>query len=278
MSGRLVLVGTPIGNLGDLSPRAEQALRDADVVCCEDTRHSRKLFTHFGIKPNRVVALHEHNEVEMAVTVAGWVLDGRTVAVITDAGMPGISDPGERVVASVTAAGGIVEVVPGPSATLAALVASGLPTERFCFEGFLPRKGRERSRRLAAIAVDERTCVLFEAPNRVAATLADLVAACGPERRVSVARELTKRFEEHWRGTLAQAAARAGATEPMGEHVLVVEGAPALDVGDDEVEQAVAAALAQGLSVRDAAAQAATELEIPRNRAYKAARRAAGGP
>jgi 16S rRNA (cytidine1402-2'-O)-methyltransferase len=278
VTGRLVLVGTPIGNLGDLSARAEATLREADVVCCEDTRHSRKLFSHVGLAPKRLVAVHEHNEVEMGATIAGWVLDGRVVAVITDAGMPGISDPGERIVAAVAAAGGVVEVVPGPSATLAALVGSGLPTARFCFEGFLPRKGQERSRRLATIGAEERTTVLFEAPNRVAATLADLVAVCGPGRRVSVARELTKRFEEHWRGTLAEALDHVSTKEPMGEHVLVLEGATPDAVGDDEVEQAVAAAIASGLSVRDAAARAADELDIPRNRAYKAARRAASGP
>jgi 16S rRNA (cytidine1402-2'-O)-methyltransferase len=278
VTGRLVLVGTPIGNLGDLSARAEATLREADVVCCEDTRHSRKLFSHVGIAPKRLVAVHEHNEVEMGTAIAGWVLDGRVVAVITDAGMPGISDPGERIVAAVAAAGGVVEVVPGPSAALAALVGSGLPTARFCFEGFLPRKGQERSRRLAAIGAEERTTVLFEAPNRVAATLADLMTACGPDRRVSIARELTKRFEEHWRGSLAEALGHVGTKEPMGEHVLVVEGAAPAPVGEDEVEQAVAAAIAAGLSVRDAAARAADELDIPRNRAYKAARRAASGP
>jgi len=275
MTGRLVVVGTPIGNLGDLSPRAEQTLGHADVVCCEDTRHSRKLFTHFGIAPKRVVALHEHNEMEMAATVVGWVGSGLVVALITDAGMPGISDPGGAVVAAVAHAGGTVEVVPGPSALLAALVASGLPAERFCFEGFLPRKGAERARRLAVVASEERTTVIFEAPNRVRATLDELVASCGPARRVSVARELTKRFEEHWRGTLADAAARAATTEAMGEHVLVVEGAARLPVGEDEVAGAVAAALEDGLSVRDAASRAATELDIPRNRAYAAARRAA---
>jgi 16S rRNA (cytidine1402-2'-O)-methyltransferase len=278
VTGRLVLVGTPIGNLGDLSARAEATLREADVVCCEDTRHSRKLFSHVGIAPKRLVAVHEHNEVEMGTAIAGWVLDGRVVAVITDAGMPGISDPGERIVAAVAAAGGVVEVVPGPSAALAALVGSGLPTARFCFEGFLPRKGQERSRRLAAIGAEERTTVLFEAPNRVAATLADLMTACGPDRRVSIARELTKRFEEHWRGSLAEALGHVGTKEPMGEHVLVVEGAAPAPDGEDEVEQAVAAAIAAGLSVRDAAARAADELDIPRNRAYKAARRAASGP
>jgi 16S rRNA (cytidine1402-2'-O)-methyltransferase len=277
VTGRLVLVGTPVGNLGDLSPRAEETLREADVVCCEDTRHSRKLFSHVGITPKRLVAVHEHNEREMGETIAGWVLDGRVVALITDAGMPGISDPGERVVAAVVAAGGTVEVVPGPSAVLAALVASGLPTARFCFEGFLPRKGRERATAMARIAAEERTTVLFEAPNRVAATLADLAAACGDDRRVAVARELTKKFEEHWRGTVADAAARARAKEPMGEHVLVVEGAPAPDVGDHELEVAVRDALGSGLTVRDAARRAADELDVPRNRAYALARRISAG-
>lgn len=273
MAGRLLLVGTPIGNLGDISRRAVEALATADVVCCEDTRHSRKLFTHLGLSPPRLVAVHEHNEAEMAETITGWVREGRVVALITDAGMPGVSDPGERVVAAVVAGDGVVEVVPGPSAVLAALVASGLPAARFAFEGFLPRKGPERARVLASVAAEERTTVLFEAPNRLAATLADLAAACGPDRRVAVARELTKRFEEHWRGTLADAAVRARSHEPVGEHVIVVEGAPPPEVGEDEILEAATAALARGASVRDAAVAVADELGVSRNRAYAAARR-----
>ncbi len=170
-----MVVGTPIGNLGDLSPRAAAALAGADLICCEDTRHSRKLLTHAGIHGVELRSLHEHNEDDRTAEVVAAVVSGRTVALVSDAGMPGVSDPGARVIAAVAAAGGVVTVVPGPSAALAALVASGLPTDRFCFEGFLPRSGRERAERLAALAGEVRTAVLFEAPGRVGRTLADLL-------------------------------------------------------------------------------------------------------
>ncbi len=267
-----MLVGTPIGNLGDLSPRAVQALAAADVVCCEDTRHSRKLLTHAGVRAERLVAVHEHNEQEQAGAVVRWLGEGKAVAVITDAGLPGISDPGERLVRAAAAAGHVVEVVPGPSAAVAGLVVSGLPTGRFCFEGFLPRKGAERGRRLAAVAAERRTTVLFEAPHRLAATLAELATACGPERACALARELTKLHEEVWRGTLAGAADRARERPPLGEHVVVVGAAAPPEVGDDEIAAAVAEARAAGLSARDAAAEVADRLGVARNRAYAATR------
>ena len=226
MTGRLVLVATPIGNLGDLSPRAVATLREADIVCCEDTRHSRKLFTHAGISPRRLEAVHEHNEAASARRVAGWLEKGLTVAVVTDAGLPGISDPGERLVRAAATAGAAVEVIPGPSAPVAALVVSGLPTGRFVFEGFLPRKGSERSAQLKDIASERRTIILLEAPHRLTATLRDLVTCLGPDRECAIARELTKLFEEVWRGSLDAALERAEANEPVGEHVLVIAGAP----------------------------------------------------
>jgi len=269
-AGRLVLVGTPIGNLGDLSPRAVEALAAADVVCCEDTRHSRKLLTHAGVRPARLVAVHEHNEVEQAGVVVRWLSEGKAVAVITDAGMPGISDPGQRLAQAAADAGHVVEVVPGPSAAVAGLVVSGLPAQRFCFEGFLPRKGGERARRLATVAAEPRTTVLFEAPHRLAVTLADLAAACGAERRCALARELTKLHEEVWRGTLAEAVDRTAGREPRGEHVVVLDGAAPAAVDDETVAAAVAEALAAGLSARDAAAEVASVLDVPRNRAYAA--------
>ena len=208
----------------------------ADVIYCEDTRHSRKLLTHAGISGVPLRSLHEHNEADRVDEVVAAVAAGRTVALVSDAGMPGVSDPGARVTAAVAAAGLTVTVVPGPSAVLAALVASGLATDRFCFEGFLPRSGRERAERLAVVAAEPRTTVLFEAPGRVAATLADLAGACGGDRAVAVARELTKLHEEVWRGTLDGAAARA-ADGVRGEVVLVLAGAPAADVTEvtDEV-------------------------------------------
>ena len=193
MSGAaLVLVGTPIGNLGDLSPRAVEALSSADVVVCEDTRRTGRLLAAAGVKARRLMAAHEHNEAAAAASVVDRLRAGETVAVVTDAGMPGVSDPGERLVAAAVAAGFEVRVVPGPTAAVAALVASGLPTGRFAFEGFLPRRGSERGERLTAVATDARTVVLYEAPHRLARTLADLVEVCGGDRRIAIGRELTK--------------------------------------------------------------------------------------
>jgi 16S rRNA (cytidine1402-2'-O)-methyltransferase len=271
--GRLVLVATPIGNLGDLSPRAVEALKAADVIACEDTRHSRKLLDHAGIRPKRLLAVHAHNEAESAARLVDEIRTaGITVAFITDAGTPGISDPGERLVAAAVEAGVAVELVPGPSAVVAALVLSGLPTDRFCFEGFLPRKGRERAEALAAIAAEPRTTVLYEAPHRLQPTVADLRDACGGERRIAIARELTKKFEDVWRGTLAEAVDRSSTMEARGEHVLVVEGAseppPATE---DDVDAAVRRRLDAGLSTRDAAAEVAAALGVPKRVAYNAA-------
>jgi len=272
-TGALVLVGTPIGNLGDLTPRAIDALRDADVIAAEDTRRTRALLTHAEIPARgRVRAVHAHNERESAATVVREVEAGRRVAYVTDAGMPGISDPGSRLVRACIDAGLAVEVVPGPSAALSALVLSGFPTERFAFEGFLPRKGRERKQRLAAVVADDRTTVVFESPRRVAATLGDLRELCGPLREVAVARELTKVFEDVWRGTLGDAVDLAAGGPARGEHVIVLGPAPeAPEANDEEVDAHVRAALAEGLSARDAAVRVGRDLGIPRRCAYEIA-------
>ena len=274
-AGRLILVGTPIGNLDDLSPRAVEALRTADVIAAEDTRRTRALLSHAGIPAGRRLrAVHGDNEAGAAVRIVSEIRNGVRVAVVTDAGMPGISDPGAALVRACVDAGLAVEAVPGPSAALTALVVSGLPTDRFAFEGFLPRKGRARAQRLAALAADTRTTVVFEAPTRLRATLADLAEACGADRAVAVARELTKAFEEVWRGTLAEATVHAERTEPRGEHVIVVGPAAApAPAGDAEVEEAIRAALADGRSARDAATEVAAELGVPRRRAYSVATR-----
>jgi 16S rRNA (cytidine1402-2'-O)-methyltransferase len=274
-AGRLVLVGTPIGNLDDLSPRAVDALRAADVIAAEDTRRTRALLSHAGISAgSRLRAVHADNERAVATRIVDEIRDGARVAVVTDAGMPGISDPGAVLVRACLDAGLTVEAVPGPSAALTALVVSGLPTDRFVFEGFLPRKGRARTERLAALAGESRTTVVFESPSRVRATLADLAQACGADRPVAVARELTKMFEDVWRGPLGDAVTHAERTEPRGEYVLVVgpaaERAPADDAA---VEDAIRAALADGRSARDAATEVAAELGVPRRRAYAAATR-----
>jgi 16S rRNA (cytidine1402-2'-O)-methyltransferase len=268
--GALVLVATPIGNLGDLAPRAVEVLRDADVIAAEDTRRTRALLSHAGVPAGRrLVPLHAHNERARAAELVDRIRSGDRVAFVCDAGMPGISDPGERLVRVCLDAGLAVELVPGPSATLSALVLSGLPTARFVVEGFLPRSGRDRHERLAEVAREPRTIVIFEAPHRVAATVRDLATVCGDERRIAIARELTKLYEEVWRATLGEAVAYVGAHEPRGEHVLVVEGAPpAAAVDDDALEAAVARELAGGASARDAAAAVARDLGVPKRRAY----------
>ena len=272
VTGTLVLVGTPIGNLGDLTPRAEQALRDADVVACEDTRHTRKLLTARKVAVRKVVAIHDHNEASQVRAVLGLLDDGLTVAVVSDAGMPGISDPGERLVAAAANAGHRVEVVPGPTALIAGLVASGLPSGQFVFEGFLPRKGRERTARLAAIAAERRTVVLYEAPHRLAQLIDDLADRCGTLRRVVFARELTKLHEEVWRGSLGAARERVVAHPPRGEHVVVVAGAPApAPADDDAIAEALRRHLAAGEDKKAAIAAVATELEVSKRRVYELA-------
>lgn len=269
VSGRLVLVGTPIGNLGDISPRALEALGQAAVVACEDTRRTGRLLSHFGIASPTYIVVNEHTEGEAAERVLGHVQRGDVVVLVSDAGMPGVSDPGEFLVSKAIEAGVTVEVVPGPSAVLHALVASGLTTSRFVFEGFLPRKGSGRALRLRELADEHRTAVLFEAPHRLAKTLNDLAEVCGGQRRIVLARELTKLHEEIWRGSLAEALTRCGEVDPRGEYVLVLDGAaPRADATDDELRQAARESLAKGASKRDAAAAVADVFAVSRKRVY----------
>ncbi len=267
--GRLMLVATPIGNLGDLSPRAVEALASADLVACEDARRTGRLLQHAGITGSDLLRLDDHTEERSTVVVLRRIDEGATVALVSDAGMPGISDPGERVVRRVVDAGHSVVVVPGPSAPVAAVAASGLTTDRWCMEGFLPRKGSARSDRLAELAVEERTMVLFESPHRLAATLGEMVRVVGPDRRAVVAREITKLHEEFVRGTVAELAERF-AEPPKGEIVLVLEGAPPpSEVGDERIRVVLAEARAGGASTRDAADEAARRLGVSRRRAYR---------
>jgi 16S rRNA (cytidine1402-2'-O)-methyltransferase len=283
--GRLVLVATPIGNLGDLSPRAREALADAAMICCEDTRRTRALLSAAGIGAggpdgDRLLSLHGHNEASRLDRVAACVAAGGTVVVVSDAGTPGISDPGALLTAHLAASGVTVSTVPGPSSVIAALVVSGLPTDRFCVEGFLPRKGAERRRRIAGVMADERTSVLLEAPGRVGTTLAEL-ASGDPSRPVAVARELTKVHEEVWRGTLGEAAAVFSAREVRGEVVLVVGGAPdAPPASELDLESAVRAALALDPEAgpRQVADRVAASFGVPRRRAYEAALRVRTDP
>lgn len=270
----LILVGTPIGNLDDLSPRATSALVGADAICCEDTRRTGRLLQHAGVPRKPLIVVNDHTEADAVEGVLARLAAGERVAVVTDAGMPGISDPGERLVRAAVEAGHGVEVVPGPSAAITALVVSGLPAGRFVFEGFLPRKGSGRSARLVEVSAERRTVVLYEAPHRLARTLADLRAACGDDRRVAIARELTKLHEETWRGSLADATVWVANHEPRGELVLVLDGAPApADAGPDDIEAAVVRELASGATARDAAATVANELGVPKRSAYDIATR-----
>ncbi len=274
-AGTLVLVATPIGNLGDLPPRAVRALAEAHTIACEDTRRTRQLLSHAGVEGgNRLVAVNDHSEAAQVRTILSRLDAGQRVALVTDAGMPAISDPGQRLVAAVVAAGHRVEVVPGPSAALAALVVSGLPTARFSFEGFLPRKGRARAERLDELVTERRTIVLFEAPHRVRQTVADLAGVLGAVRRVAIARELTKAFEEVWRGTLEGAVAHLAAVEPRGEYVLVVAGAPAPEAPSaGTVEDALRARIDAGADKRSAIAAVASELGVPKRHVYEVALR-----
>ncbi len=272
-TGQLVLVATPIGNLGDVSDRARAVLRSADIICAEDTRRTRKLLSALAIPAGRrLVSLHSHSEVERTPQVIAWVAEGRTVALVSDAGVPVISDPGQRLVREAARHGCQVTAVPGPSALLTALAVSGLPADRFCFEGFLPRRGAERRRCLEALASEQRTCVLFEAPGRLHPTLCELLERCG-DRDIAIARELTKVHEEVWRGSLARAVEAFARRAVRGEVVIVLGGkAPGAETPSDvEVRRALEERLSAGEGPRKAAETVADELGVPRRRAYRIA-------
>jgi 16S rRNA (cytidine1402-2'-O)-methyltransferase len=270
--GKLVVCGTPIGNLEDAPPRLARALAEADLIACEDTRQTRKLLTHLGVK-TRMTSYHDVDERDRARELADRVAGGLRLALVTDAGMPAVSDPGYHLVAACLERGAQVEVVPGPSAVLAALVVSGLPTDRFCFEGFPPRRTGARDRRLAELATEPRTMVFFEAPHRALATLAAMAEAFGDDRPCAVVRELTKVHEEVLRGSLAEVAERLAANRPRGELTLVVGGAPASKpsaAGAGDLAAEVAALVAGGASTRDAIAAVARASGTPRRAVYQA--------
>lgn len=271
MSGSLVVVATPIGNLGDITQRAVDTLTSADIVACEDSRHSGKLLKHLGVAGAKYLVVNEHTERDACVAIVEAVNAGKTVALITDAGTPGISDPGGVVVRAVLDAGLVVTAAPGPAAFVMALVLSGLSTTRFVFEGFLPRSGADRTERLTEIVAEPRTVVFYEAPHRIARTLADLAAVCPAERRIAVARELTKLHEEIWRGTVGDAVGHFDSNEPMGEFVVILEGAPPRAAASShDIDATIDQALAAGLSVRDAADAVSSALGVPKRTAYQA--------
>ncbi len=276
--GTLVLVATPIGNLGDISTRAIEALQEVDAVVCEDTRRTGRLLAHVGVSGKRLIVANEHTEAAAALTVVGLLIGGAKVAVVTDAGMPGISDPGERLVRAAIDAALEVSVIPGASAADAALVISGLPTARYVMDGFLPRSGPNRTLRLADVAREVRTVVLYEAPHRLIRTLGDLESVCGADRPVVLVRELTKLHEEIWRGTLGTALAHSATQEPRGEYVVVLGGAPPeADADPAEVARVARHALAHGLRGKDAADHVAVTVGVPRRQAYEAVLAAKSG-
>jgi 16S rRNA (cytidine1402-2'-O)-methyltransferase len=270
--GQLVLVATPLGNLGDISRRALELLEIADVVYCEDTRRSSTLFSAHDIPvKGRLHALHEHNEASLCAQIVDQVASGQTVVLISDAGTPGISDPGSRVVRAVADAGLVVTTAPGPAAVIAALTISGLPTERFAMEGFLPRKSGERDVLYAQWRHEARTIVFYESPQRLAVTLAELAAQFG-DRTIAVARELTKLHEEVVRGTVREVAANFAARDVLGEIVVVMEGAhEVLDLSDDVVREALRDQLISGTTTRDAVSFVAQSLGLSHRSVYQLA-------
>ena len=269
-AGRLYLVSTPIGNLGDVTLRALETLRTAAVVLAEDTRHSRPFLQRYEIA-TPLESYHEHNEARMVPRVLARLQAGESVALVSDAGTPLLSDPGARLVEAAVEAGIPVVPIPGASALLAALVASGLDASRFTFFGFLPRKGRERGEALAELAALRHTAVLYEAPGRVADTLAQLAEAAGPERAVVVARELTKQYEELRRGTAGELATYYRDSPPRGEVVLVVGGARPAVVGEAELRERARELRERGLGARALVDALVAEFGAPRNLAYRLA-------
>lgn len=269
MTGTLLLCATPIGNLGDASPRLAETLAAADVVFAEDTRRARILLDHLGVSA-RLESYFAGNESKRAGRLEALLQSGATVALITDAGMPSISDPGVSAVRVARELGAAVSVVPGASASLAALAVSGLPAERFVFEGFLPRKGSERSERLADLKAESRTIVVFCAKNRVVEDLSALGEALGDDRAVTVARELTKIHEEIWAGTLRQAVVEWTSRPPRGEFTLVIAGRPPASLGLSEAVLDVMARVSSGDAMSDAVRTVADSLGVRRRALYEA--------
>lgn len=271
MTGTLWLVGTPIGNLGDVTDRARHTLANVDVIACEDTRRTRAFLSHLGIAAPKLVSFFEGNEKRRVPELLGHLRAGRDVAVVTDAGMPSVSDPGYRLVSAAVDEAIPVDVAPGPSAAVAALVLSGLPTDRFAFEGFLPRRAGERRSRLAALARDARTTVLFESPRRVATLLAEAREALG-DRRAALVRELTKAHQEVLRGSLSELTARLRDREVRGEVVVVIEGATETPEApsDDALAAEARELLVRGAKKREAATAVARLRGVPARRVYAA--------
>ena len=273
MAGMLYLVPTPIGNLGDISTRCRETLENADFIAAEDTRVSLKLLNHLGIKKS-LVSYYEHNKAFKGDKIVERILAGETCALVSDAGSPAISDPGEDLVKQCAAAGITVCAIPGPCAAITALSISGQATGRFCFEGFLSTAKKSRREHLESLKKEQRTMIFYEAPHKLVTTLEDMAEAFGGDRSISLCRELTKLHEEVVRTTLAEAVAKYTENPPKGEFVLVVAGAPAEEkeiASEEDAAAHVAALMAQGLSRKDAIKQTAKDLDLPKNVVYDAA-------
>jgi 16S rRNA (cytidine1402-2'-O)-methyltransferase len=270
--GRVVLAATPIGNTGDASARLIELLATADIVAAEDTRRLHRLVQSLGVTVGgRVISYHEHNEATKTAELLDQVRAGKTMVMVTDAGMPSVSDPGFRLVEGAVAAGLTVTAVPGPSAVLTALALSGLPTDRFCFEGFLPRKAGERMSRLADLAAERRTMVFFEAPHRLESMLRALRERFGADRRIAVCRELTKTYEEVIRGSVGELLLWAEGNEVRGEIAVVLGGAPEQEPGTPEDHvAAVNELVSQGIRLKEAVAAVAEDVRVSKRELYSA--------
>jgi 16S rRNA (cytidine1402-2'-O)-methyltransferase len=268
----LYLVGTPIGNLGDMTMRGIQVLRDVDTIAAEDTRHTGKLLHHFEIKTPQI-SYHQHNEQQRIPELIGQLQAGKSIALVTDAGMPGISDPGYLIVSACVAAGIRVIPIPGVTAVITAVSASGLPSDRFVFEGFLPVKGQERRDRLESVSGDARTLVFYESPHRLRQTLADFATTFGLDRQIAIGRELTKLHEDFWRGEIGAAIEHYIQTEPQGEYVLVVAGAPVSHptLSDEAIDRALIELMLNGTSRSQASRIVAEQISQSRRYVYQLA-------
>lgn len=268
--GTLYVVGTPIGNLEDMTFRAVRILQSVDAIAAEDTRHTGRLLQHFQIKTPQL-SYHEHNHKGRLPELLNKLSEGKAIALVTDAGIPGISDPGYELVKACIEAGIQVVPIPGASASLTALSAAGLPTDQFVFEGFLPASGTLRQQRLESLPAEQRTIILYESPHRLRVSLRDLAKSLGKERNIVIARELTKLHEEFWRGTIEEAIAHYTHTEPKGEFTLVIAGAQLVMpvLSEDTIKAELIEIMAQGVSRSQATRQLAEMTKLPRRQLYQ---------
>ncbi|MBW4429057.1 MAG: 16S rRNA (cytidine(1402)-2'-O)-methyltransferase [Nostoc desertorum CM1-VF14] len=270
--GTLYVVGTPIGNLEDITFRAVRILQTVDIIAAEDTRHTGKLLQHFQVKTPQV-SYHEHNRTSRIPELLEHLINNKAIALVSDAGMPGISDPGYELVKACIEAGISVVPIPGASAAITALSAAGLPTDRFVFEGFLPAKSQQRQEHLESLQTESRTLIFYESPHRLRDTLQDLADVWGSDRQIVLGRELTKLYEEFWRGTIAEAIAHYSQREPQGEYTLVVAGIPASQpqLTEEELKAELKQLISQGISRSQASRQLAKFTSLPRRQLYQLA-------